>query len=134
MPLHHDLGSLRSALPLAASPSGYHAPSNLGGACPTRQHEDNPASRVMASTAFHNCRQSPMVLCFLLATITCRQVASATPATSVLFLDFFFAFPSFLRAVKAISTIGFVLTLISVFFAAVVYLWVCYYSCFFAKL
>jgi hypothetical protein len=46
----------------------------------------------------------------------------------------FFAFPSFLQAVKAISTIGFVFTLVSVFFVAVVYLWICYCNCFFVGL
>lgn len=43
----------------------------------------------------------------------------------------FFAFPRFFGAVKATSTIGFVLTLIGVFFSAVIYLWICYCSCFF---
>jgi hypothetical protein len=48
-----------------------------------RRRVDNPALCEMASTAFHSCRQSLMVLCFLLATIV------GTPATSVSFLIFF---------------------------------------------
>lgn len=37
-----------------------------------------------------------------------------------------FAFPCLLRAIKVISTICFILTLISIFYVAVVHLWVCY--------
>jgi hypothetical protein len=47
---------------------------------------------------------------------------------------FLFVFYSYFRAVKAIFTLGFVLTFISVFSVVVVHLWVCHYSCFFAWL
>jgi hypothetical protein len=45
-----------------------------------------------------------------------------------------FAFPCLLLVVKAISTIGFILTLIIIFFVVVVFLWVCYCNCFFVGL
>jgi hypothetical protein len=46
----------------------------------------------------------------------------------------FLAFPSSLQVVKAITTIGFVLTFMNVFFAAMVYLWVSYCIYFFVGL
>jgi hypothetical protein len=83
-------------------------------------------SSMMASTTLHSCRRLPMVLCFLLATIASSQCFAP------LFIYLFF--PSFLWATKAISTIGFVLTITNVFFDAMVYLWVYYCSCLFTGL
>jgi len=47
---------------------------------------------------------------------------------------FLFALPSLLQIVKVIFTIGFILTFTSVFSAAMIHIWVWYYSCFFAEL
>jgi hypothetical protein len=90
----------------------------------THRRVDNPAPCVTASTAIHSCCRSPMVLC-----------EWPPPRQQPVYCSLiFFAFPSFLWAVKDITTIGFILIIINVFFAAVVYLWVCYCSCFFAGL
>jgi hypothetical protein len=94
----------------------------------------------LASTTFQSCRRSYVVLCFLRATITGSWSSRANkwPPPRQCFVHWFFyfflAFPSFLRAVKVISTICFILTLISVLFAAMIYLCVCYFSYFFAGL
>jgi hypothetical protein len=66
----------------------------------TLRHLDNATLRVTASSAFHSCRWTPLMICIRLATIvgTWRPCLGEFPlpplATNMLFHNFFFAFPS----------------------------------------
>lgn len=94
----------------------------------------------MTSSAFYSYRRTLVVICFFLATIVGvwseRAGERLKPRQQLMCcsLAFFFVFPSSLQVVKTITTIGFVLTLMSIFFAAVAYLWVRYCSYFFVRL
>jgi len=148
VPLHRNMGSLRFALPSSASPSGHYRPERVSHAPASRSyswvrvpHVSTRGKPCATLDGFHHLPQLPPVTRGSVLPpsnhrrcVVCRRwrVASTTPQPMFCSL-IFYAFPSFLRVVKVIFTIGFVLTPISVFFAvmAVFLLFLCCSSIFY---
>lgn len=135
VPLHCNMGSLRSALPSSASPSSHYGPEHVPHAPVSRTyswvrvpHVSTCGKPCATLDGFHHLPQlTPVTHGSMIPPgnhrrrVVCRRwrVASTTPQSMFCSL-IFYVFPSFLRVVKAIFTIGFVLTFISVFFAVMV--------------